>query len=54
MDLKKFNPVLTWKFLLPVGVLFIIGGGGSIWRLVGIIMTVIGVIDLNKKLGKIL
>lgn len=47
MNLKQS---LSWKILLPIGIiLWVIGYGGFI-GLLGIIMTLMGIIDLGRTL----
>jgi len=48
----NLNKTLSWKILLPIGVLFLIIGYQGAIGLLGLIMTIMGIIDLVRQFKK--
>ncbi len=48
----NFNKTLSWKILLPIGVLLLVIGYQGAIGLLGLIMTMMGIIDLVRQYRK--
>jgi len=45
----NLNKTLSWKILLPIGVLLLVIGYQGAMGLIGLIMTIMGIIDLVRQ-----
>lgn len=46
----KLNQALSWKFLIPIGIIFWIVLYGGIFQIIGVLMTIFGIIDLVRSI----